>query len=65
MTSLQADSRKWETTIDLRIARKFENLEKDIDLRIGRRFEDLKRTLICDVTIGHGFEDWMSIRGWT
>jgi len=41
------------------IGRRFEKVKN------GHRFENLKRTQICDVTIGHGFEDWMSIRGWT
>jgi hypothetical protein len=38
-TSLDVDLRKWETAIDLRIGRQFENLKKDMDLRIGRLSE--------------------------
>ena len=32
---------------------------------IGRRFEKVKKDEVCDVDIGHGFEEWTSIRGWT
>jgi hypothetical protein len=32
---------------------------------IGRRFEKVKKDEVCDVEIGHGFEEWTSIRGWT
>jgi hypothetical protein len=37
MRSLDVDLRKWETGIDLRIGRRFENLKKDIDLKIGHK----------------------------
>jgi len=32
---------------------------------IERRFEKVKKDEVCDVEIGHGFEEWTSIRGWT
>ena len=38
----------------VRNCHRFENLKKDIDMRY---------TDVRDVEIGHGFEDWMSIRG--
>jgi hypothetical protein len=52
------------SSTDLKIGCLFENLKKDIELRIGRRFENLKKRHRSDVKIGHGLEDWKSIRGW-
>ena len=63
MTSLDVALRKWQMAMDLRIARKFENLKNDIDLRMGGRVENLKkghRSGCRDVSalgIGYGFED--------
>ena len=41
--SLDVDLIRLETTMELRIGRRFENLKKDMDLKIGRQFESLNK----------------------